>query len=180
MRVQTILTTRRLRLRTWRAGDDAAYNRHCNTEEVMKHLGGALGPRQLKREVAWFIAHQKREGISFWVLERKRDKALLGFCGLIRVRETSSPLLGEIEVGWRIRADMWRRGYAYEAAQAVLAYGFDRLGVERIVARVVPENTASRGVMHKLGMARRPELDYLDPHDQTPLIVYAKPRPLLG
>ena len=114
------------------------------------------------------------------MLERKRDKALLGFCGLIRVRETSNPLLGEIEVGWRIRADMWRRGYAFEAAQAVLAYGFVQLGVERIVARVVSENAASRGVMGKLGMTRRPELDYLDPHDRTPLIVYSKTRPLLG
>ena len=171
MRNNTILITQRLRLRTWRASDARDYHRHCNTENVMEHLGGVLTPRQLKREVNWFIRHQEREGISFWVMERKRDRAFLGFCGLIRVRETSSTVLDEIEIGWRVRSDMWRRGYAYEAALAALKYGREHLA-ERIISRVAPDNAGSRGLMHKLGMRRLPELDYVDPRDGMPLIVY--------
>ena len=171
MRNNTILTTQRLRLRTWRSSDARDYDRHCNTEKVMEHLGGVMTPRQLKREVSWFIRHQERKGISFWVMERKRDSAFLGFCGLIQVSETSSAVLGEIEIGWRVRSDMWRRGYAYEAALAALKYGREHLA-ERIISRVAPDNAGSRGLMHKLGMRRLPELDYVDPRDGTPLIVY--------
>jgi RimJ/RimL family protein N-acetyltransferase len=171
MRTKTILTTRRLRLRTWRHSDAQAYHRHCNTADVMEHLGGVMTPRQLKLEVRWFMRHQERHGITFWVVERKRDRAFLGFCGLIRVSETSSTVLGKLEIGWRIRSDMWRCGYAYEAAQAALKYGQDHY-TERIISRVVPSNAASRGLMLKLGMKRLPELDYVDPRDRTPLIVY--------
>lgn len=137
MRSKTILTTRRLRLRTWRAEDARAYQLHCNNENVMEHLGGVMSPRQLKLEVKWFIRHQQRHGISFWVIERKCDRAFLGFCGLIRVAEPNSTVPGKIEIGWRVRSDMWRRGYAYEAAVATLKYGRDQFA-ETIISRVIP------------------------------------------
>ena len=171
MRNKTILTTRRLRLRTWRSGDAHAYQLRCNNDDVMQHLGGIMTPRQLKREVKWLIRHQEREGISFWVMERKSDRAFLGFCGLIRVTETSSTVVGKIEIGWRVRSDMWRCGYAYEAAQAVLKYGRDHFA-EPIIACVAPGDVASQGLMRKLGMKRLPELDYVDLRDGVPLIVY--------
>lgn len=175
MRAKTILTTRRLRLRTWRGGDATAYDQHCNIDDVMEHLGGVMTPSRLKLEVKWLIRNQQRDGISFWVIERKRDHAFVGFCGLIRVRETSSNLFGRIEIGWRVRSDMWRRGYAYEAAQAVLNYGTEHFA-EQIISRVSPGNVASRGLMHKLGMRRMPELDHIDPCDGAPLIVYGLSR----
>ena len=171
MRNQTILTTRRLRLRTWRSSDARAYHKHCNTPDVMEHLGGVVTPRQLKREVEWFKRHQEREGISFWVIERKRDSEFLGFCGLIRVTEPSSTVFGEIEIGWRVRRDMWRRGYAHEAAAAVLRLGRDK-HAERIISRVAPGNRSSRGLMSKLGMRPLPDLDYVDSRDRMQLLVY--------
>lgn len=51
---KTILTTRRLRLRTWLASDIASYHRHCNTEEVMHFLGGVVPLRDVRDEVRWF------------------------------------------------------------------------------------------------------------------------------
>lgn len=174
MRTKTVLTTRRLRLRTWRASDVAPYNRNCNTSQVMDvWLGGVVSPRRLKLEVRYFQRGQERDGYTFWVIERKRDKAFVGFCGLIRVRERRSSVLGEVEIGWRIRADMWRKGYAEEAAVATLKYGFAKLNCERIISRVSPGNVASRGLMGKLGMHRAPQLDYVDPADGMRLIVYA-------
>jgi RimJ/RimL family protein N-acetyltransferase len=165
MRTRTIVTTQRLRLRTWRASDAQAYNAYCNNADVMEHLGGVMTPRQLRLEVRWFINHQKRYGITFWVMERKRDRAFLGFCGLIRVTETNSTVLGKIEIGWR------RRGYAYEAAEATLKYGQGRFA-EPIVSRVAPANVGSWGLMSKLQMKRMPDLDYVDRRDRAPLIVY--------
>lgn len=171
MYTTTIFKTRRLRLRTWRLRDAQAYDRHCNTDDVMEHLGGVMTPRQLKLEVKWLIQHQERDGLSFWVIERKRDNAFVGFCGLVRVRDAGSTVIGKLEIGWRVRGDMWRSGYAHEAAVAALSYGQKRF-VEPIISRVIPGNAASRGLMHKLGMKRLPKLDYIDPRDRTPLIVY--------
>ena len=171
MPTKTMMTTSRLRLRTWRHSDAQAYQWHCNTPAVMEHLGGVMTPCQLRLEVRWLIRHQQRDGISFWVMERKRDKALLGFCGLIRVNEPSTTVNGKIEVGWRVRSDMWRNGYAYEAAKAVIEYGHDHF-TEQIISRVAPGNVASRGLMQKLGLQRLPALDYVDHRDHMPLIVY--------
>lgn len=150
----TILTTKRLRLRTWRTSDAAAFHAHCNTHEVMKYLGGKVPLRHVRREVRWYQEDQARHGHTFWVLERKRDKALLGFCGIIRVPERDSPLHGLLEIGWRIRADMWRRGYACEAAAGVVDWAEWELSGETLYARIHRENVASQALAKKLGMRR--------------------------
>lgn len=88
------------------------------------------------------------------MIERKRDKALLGFCGLIRIPEPDSPMHGSIEIGWRIRQDMWRRGYAFEAASAVLDWGEQKFANQHIVSRIDKDNVASRNLARKLFMRR--------------------------
>jgi RimJ/RimL family protein N-acetyltransferase len=172
MRSQTILTTRRLRLRQWQRADLTLYARHCNTPDVMGWLGGVMTPRQVRLDVSYFERQQLRNGFTFWVLERKSDKAFLGFCGLVRVAERSSTVIGQVEIGWRVRSDMWRRGYAFEAASKVLCHGFEHLALERIVSRVAAGNVASRHLMEKLCMTRTPSRDYVHPHDRTKLLVY--------
>jgi [ribosomal protein S5]-alanine N-acetyltransferase len=61
-------------------------------------------------------------------------------------------------IGWGIRPDYWGRGYATEAAQAMMEFGFKTLGVHRIIAMCVTENTASVRVMEKLNMQREARL----------------------
>lgn len=172
MATQTVITTRRLRLRTWRRVDWHAFHVHCNTPDVMEWLGGVATVRRVKQEVDWYVRDQLRHGTTFWLME-KRDKTFVGFCGLITVKETSSTVLGELEIGWRVDSGMWRRGFAYEAASACLKYAFEKLLRERVIARVAPGNIASRKLMEKLGMRRWPQRDYVHPADGLPLIVYA-------
>ncbi len=168
----TILTTRRLRLRQWRMSDVDAYYTHCNTDTVMEHLGGVTSKRAIRQEIRWYRWHQERHGHTFWVIERKRDQAFIGFCGIIRVPERDSPCYGDIEIGWRVRADAWRRGYGFEAAQGVLRHAFAQFEPERIIARIAPNNVASWRLARKLGMRRRRNLDHHDPLDGTPYRVY--------
>ena len=59
---------------------------------------------------------------------------------------------GEIEVGYAVAQKFQQKGYATEAAEVCLAYGFEQLNLRKIVAVTRPENTASRRVMEKLGM----------------------------
>jgi ribosomal-protein-alanine N-acetyltransferase len=72
---------------------------------------------------------------------------LIGFCGLQPLPESE-----EIEIGWWLARDWWGRGLATEAARVALRDGFERVGLERILAIAQPANTASIGVMQKLGM----------------------------
>jgi len=75
--------------------------------------------------------------------------AMIGFCGLKRLAEFDA-----VDVGFRFLPQYWGRGYATEAARASVAFGFGTLGLDRIIALVLPENGASIRVIEKLGMRR--------------------------
>jgi ribosomal-protein-alanine N-acetyltransferase len=68
-----------------------------------------------------------------------------------------------VEVGWRLARPYWNRGYATEAARAVLRFGFDVLGLPEIVSFTAVINQPSRGVMAKLGMRHDPADDFDHP-----------------
>ena len=161
------LDTARLALRDWREEDWPHFFRHTNTPAVMRWLDGVMDEGQMVRLVERIEGCGERNGYCFWAVERREDGGhlageLLGFCGLKRADTPGAPVEGELEIGWRLREDAWQRGFAREAAQATLDVGFTRLGAERIVAMTVIDNTASRGLMQRLGMHRREDLDYLE------------------
>ena len=72
-------------------------------------------------------------------------------------------LTGTPEVGWRLRESAWGKGIAKEAAIAALDLAFGRFGYSETVAITVEGNKASQGLMERLGMKRRADLDYVDP-----------------
>jgi RimJ/RimL family protein N-acetyltransferase len=81
-----------------------------------------------------------------------------------------------MEVGWRLREDAWGQGYAREAASAALDLAFERFGADEVIALTVEGNRPSWGLMLRLGMARRADLDFasaeFDP-DNPVIIVHA-------
>jgi len=172
-----MIETERLLIRNWREEDLDPFVRHTNTPAVMRWLGGVQAPEALKarwreRPMAW----QEALGFTFWALERKSDGELLGFCGLKLLDAPGSGAIeGVHEIGWRLREDAWGQGYAREAAVACLDFAFGTLGAPRVVAITVSGNTASRGLMRRLDMRRREDLDYEDPRfgpELNPTIVY--------
>ena len=68
-----------------------------------------------------------------------------------------------VEIGWRLAAAFWNRGYATEGARAALAFGFEQLGLDEIVSYTVPGNVRSRRVMEKIGMVHDPGGDFEHP-----------------
>jgi RimJ/RimL family protein N-acetyltransferase len=170
-----MIETERLRLRNWRQGDGEQFREHCNRPNVMRWLGGVRTPEFMDEVVGRFVAWQEERGFTFWVVERKEDCAFLGFCGLKIADGVNSTVAGEIEVGWRFREDAWGKGYAKEAAIASLDHAFDKLAAPRVVALTVVGNEMSWGLMKRLGMTLRPELEYVDlawPDSMNPTIVY--------
>ncbi|HST36668.1 MAG TPA: GNAT family N-acetyltransferase [Allosphingosinicella sp.] len=170
-----MIRTERLLLRDWREEDVAPFIRHTNTEAVMRWLGGVQTEAQLRDALENRLMRWQRErGFTFWAVEREEDGALLGFCGIKIADTEGSPVEGAFEIGWRLREDAWGQGFAKEAAIASLDYAFQTLGADRVIALTFTGNAPSWGLMERIGMTRRPELDYDDPRfpDLNPTIVY--------
>ena len=82
-----------------------------------------------------------------WAVHLKPALEFLGWCGLKYRLE-----LNEIDLGYRFKKDSWGKGYATEAAYASIRYGFDKLGLQRIVGRAEMDNIGSWKVLEKCGM----------------------------
>jgi RimJ/RimL family protein N-acetyltransferase len=151
--------TPRLILRDWHAEDWAEFWRTTNTPAVMRWLGGVQDAAARAAGEARVEGYRADHGHTFWVVERRDDGALLGFCGLKRSNQPGGPQ-GMMEVGWRLREDAWGQGYAKEAASAALDLAFGRFGADEVIALTVQGNTGSWGLMVRLGMERRADLDF--------------------
>ena len=169
------IETERLILREWGEGDSDRFYEAMNTPAVMRHLGGVQSRDVWDAAKARLDGYQRDFGHTFWLLERKDDGELLGFCGLKRVNAEGTGLTGEFEVGWRLRESAWGQGYAKEAAIASLDLAFGRFGAPHVVALTIGPNAESQGLMKRLGMTRRADLDFEDPRfgpEMNPTIIY--------
>jgi len=175
-----MIETERLILRPWREDDVAEFARVTNTPAVMEFLGGVKEPEAFRGSFERVTTSQETSGFCFWIVERRTDGALLGFCGL-KVGNTP-PIVGEIEIGWRLREDAWGKGYAREAAMATLAWAWRSLDCDRVVAITAAGNKRSWGLMERLGMHRLRDMDFEHPDvpagdKAKPHITYAIERP---
>ena len=176
-----VTTTDRLILRQWGEGDEAHFYAIMNTTPVMRFLGGVQAPEKWHAAYQRILGFQRDFGHTFWIVERKPDGGhlageMIGFCGLKRVNNETSTIMGQHEVGWRLREAAWGHGYAHEAATASLDLAFTRYQAPHVVALTVAGNDASRRLMEKLGMTRRADLDFIDPRygpELNPTIVYS-------
>lgn len=89
------------------------------------------------------------DGLGYWsVMKKEETKAFLGWILLLPYQKIAD----EIEIGWRFIPRSWGKGFATEAASAVLQHAFETLRLEYIVADIDPRNTASIRVAEKIGM----------------------------
>ncbi len=159
-----IAETERLILRTIAEGDAAEQDRLLNTPTVMERLGGVKELHQIEAKHAHAMALYAREGFSFLMMIEKDSGELVGHCGLKRVDNPLAKNNGDHEIGWLVREDRWRRGYAAEAIRAVLDWAFGaRVNAPYVVALTSTANVPSWKFMEKLGMVRRADLDFEDP-----------------
>ncbi|WP_156254393.1 GNAT family N-acetyltransferase [Sandarakinorhabdus oryzae] len=178
MTVKPAIETARLWLRPWIDADLAPFAAMGRDPRVMAHFPALVDEAQSKATAVRAMNHIGEHGFGFWAVERKSDRQFLGFCGLKTV-SFPCPIAGEIEIGWRLAHAHWGQGYAHEAAQASLDHGFGVLGLAQITSFTVPDNTRSWGLMERLGMERRSDLDFDHPelppgHRLRPHIVYVK------
>lgn len=174
------LQTRRLRLRAWRDEDLPLFAELHADSEVTQHLLGPLTRPQSDALVGRITEHFLREGFGFWAVEAPGVASFIGMVG-IGIPSYTAPFTPCVEVGWRLARQYWGQGFATEAAQAALEFGFETIDLTEIVALTVPGNARSRAVMSKLGMTREASDDFDHPlvpvgHDLTRHVLYRLPK----
>jgi RimJ/RimL family protein N-acetyltransferase len=147
---QPDLITPRLTLRAFRAADAPAVKRMAGDRAIADTTLNIPHPYEDGVAEAWIASHaglRERSASVTYAVTRTADDALLGAIGLT-LREDQ----GRAELGYWIGRPYWGKGYATEAAGAMIAYGFERLRLHRIHACHLSRNPASGRVMQKAGM----------------------------
>ena len=142
-----MIKTERLILRRFTKEDLDAVHVLRGDAEIMRFIKKIETRAETADWLQMVSSRWEGEKFGFNAVVLKKTNAVIGWCGLWRLRET-----GEIEVGWAIAEQFWGQGFAVEAAQTQLDYGFEMLGLTRIVAVTRVANAKSRRVMEKLGM----------------------------
>jgi RimJ/RimL family protein N-acetyltransferase len=146
--VDYVLTTERLVLRPVTADDHAALLAHWTMPDVRRFLfdGAALSSAEVTETIKESIGDFAAGGFGIWLIEEAGRPGLVGSAGLRPLEE-----LG-LEIFYSLAPDSWGRGYATEAARAVLAHALGTLGLPQVLAEVDEGNAASVAVVKRLGM----------------------------
>lgn len=148
-----VLSTERLRLEPFAAAHLEALAALHADPEVMRFIGdGAVMSRQetqamiIRVGVTW-----RRRGYSWWSFVERGSGAVIG-CGPLTHLEGDETRA--LELGWRLAPAARGRGYATEAARAILGFAFGpKIRAERVLAAVHPDNAASLAVVARLGLS---------------------------
>jgi len=145
-----VLETDRLILR-WVSLEDAEFILGLLNEPSWLQFIGDKGVRTVEDARAYVLKGPvdmySRLGFGLYLVELKESVLPIGMCGLIK-RDT----LEDVDIGFAFLPAYWGKGYAYEAAAAVLAYGEKVLGLNRIVAITSLDNDRSAKLLEKLGL----------------------------
>jgi RimJ/RimL family protein N-acetyltransferase len=107
-------------------------------------------PEAVQEFVGMFLAHQQAQPRTKFQLAvtLKENKQLIGNCGI----RMDSPDATEADIGYELAPQHWGKGYATEAARAMVEFGFTELRVHRIWSECVADNVGSAAVLRKVGM----------------------------
>jgi RimJ/RimL family protein N-acetyltransferase len=155
------LETERLILRGFEPADLDDFAASYADPAVMRYLGRGL-PRTREETLSRLTAAQFRwqqYGLPLWAVVLKEGECWIGRCGF-QPRDDAAPQV--VELAFSYARWSWGNGYATEAARACIAYAFDQMGWESIIARARPGNLASLRVLQKLGFRREREIDDSD------------------
>ncbi|MFN8345659.1 MAG: GNAT family N-acetyltransferase [Spirosomataceae bacterium] len=165
--------SKRLGFRQWKDSDIEPFVELNQDTRVMEFFP-ALQTREETLAMAERLkSHIDRTGYGFFAVEELSTGLFIGFIGIGHPRFDSffTPCL---EIGWRLHADFWDRGYASEGATACLHYTFEQLGFSTVYAFTAKTNLRSKRVMINIGMSKAGEFDHplLPNHPLTPHVLY--------
>lgn len=147
------LCSERIKLRQWKQADLAAFALLNQDPRVMRFFPSPLNAKQSNQLAERLKALIAEKGWGFWALELIESGEFIGFVGLNSIEVDSGiPNAPFVEIGWRIDADHWGKGYAPEAAKLALSFAFHQLKLDAVYSFTSVLNLPSQRVMQKLGM----------------------------
>ena len=156
------IETDRLILREWLPEDLApfiALNKDPRVMECMPKLLTEAESTELANKIR---TRFEKQGFGLFACVIKDTGEFIGYVGL-NMPEFEAHFTPCVEIGWRLAYHAWGKGYASEAARAVLQVGFEKFVLDEIVAFTVPTNIRSRRVMEKIGMVHDLKGDFRHP-----------------
>lgn len=146
-----ILETERLVMRHFESEDIEALFALYRDPEVRRFFPeGTLSLEETREELEWHQhGHPNHPELGLWATVRKDTGHFIGRCGLLPWQIDD---VNEVEIAYLIDKACWGQGFATEAAQGILDYARDTLGLNRLVCLIDEANTASIRVAEKIGM----------------------------
>ncbi len=151
--MSTILDTDRLVVRHWRITDAVDAFTIYGDPEVTHYLPDDVRDTTVEDTIAWLegkvTTQAEKAPLGVWAVEARATGRVIGHALL-----QYAPINGEerVELGYAFARVAWGHGYATELAHALLRFGFDTLNLPEINSVILPDNTASRRVLEKIGM----------------------------
>jgi RimJ/RimL family protein N-acetyltransferase len=177
-----VLRTERLVLREWRPEDREPFAALNADPRVMEHMPALLPRAQSDALARSSEQHFAKHGFGPWAVEVPGVASFIGFVGLV-VPAFEAHFTPCVEIGWRLSAEHWGKGYATEAARASAQHAFADVGLDQLVSFTTPDNLRSRAVMARIGMTHDEADDFDHPrlppgHRLRRHVLYRLPRAL--
>ncbi len=153
MSLPTTINTPRLRLRPLTLEDATTIQQLADRREIAAMTRSIPHPYPLAQVQTWLakvVADAAEGKVAVFGLVLEKSAQLIGAIGLSSIDADHRCA----EMGFWVGVDWWGQGYATEAARAMVGYGFERLGLNRIYAHHMTKNPASGRVLEKIGMKR--------------------------
>ncbi|MBI1223862.1 MAG: GNAT family N-acetyltransferase [Bacteroidetes bacterium] len=165
---QFVLETERLKLREITPDDAQFYYNLLNSPGWLENIGD----RKVYNldDARKYIIHRlfsayRNFGFGFWVMERKTDGVPVGVAGLVK-----RDFLDDVDMGYALLPEFYGKGYAVEAADAVLNFAKQKLALPRLAAILIESNKPSQRVVEKIGL--RFERKFIAPGDEEELMLF--------
>jgi 3-dehydroquinate dehydratase/shikimate dehydrogenase len=156
------IETERLLLRQWKEDDLGPFAELNRDPKVMEYFPSVLSREESDALAKKCIDLIEKNGWGLWAVSCPGVSDFIGFVGLLEAT-FDAPFTPAVEIGWRLAAPHWGKGYATEAAKAVLEFAFSELELGEVVSFTAIQNTRSMKVMERIGMTRNPQDDFDHP-----------------
>lgn len=163
-----ILSTKRLKLRTWKTIDINPMAQINANPKIMEYFPSTQNLDETKQFIDVCTDRYKKYGFTFFPVELKNNSKFIGFVGLnvpgFKIPNFKSDSKLIVEIGWRIDSNYWNQGYATEAATEVIKFSFDTLQLLELISFTTTKNLPSRRVMEKIGLTYSENNDFDHPN----------------
>jgi ribosomal-protein-alanine N-acetyltransferase len=150
-----ILQTPRLALREFTLAGIDSLAQVLGDPETMLCYAAPLDRAGVEQWITRNLQRYRNDGVGLWAMELIATHELIGDCGIVLQQVDGDELY---EIGYHLRRDQWRHGYATEAAGACRDWAFAHLKTDRLISLIRPENLPSRRVAERIGMSFRKEV----------------------